>query len=143
MKRCARRQQGYVLIVALFVLIVLMSAAALIASSLAYRMWSFRQEVQAVRLTALLDGGLAKALPNLWANPHWSGIEAEPFGDGTITIEVRPEEEPYVEVVVKASYWGARRAARAKVELDEDEDDPSKEPKAPKVKLWEPVSFEY
>jgi len=138
-KRYARRQRGYVLIVALFVLIVLMSAAALIASSLAYRMWSFRQETQAVHLSSLLDSALAKALANLWSNPGYGGVSDESFGDGTISIEVRPAELTTVEVVVKASYWGARRAARAVVELDKNYP-----PKfSPEVHVWQPVAWEY
>ncbi len=139
MKRYARGQRGHVLIVALFVIIVLMTAAALVASSLAYRMWSFRQEAQAVRLTALLDAALAKALANLWSNPDYGGVSAEPFGDGTITIEVRPADLTTVEVVVKASYWGGRRAARAVVLLDKEY--PVEYP--PEVKVWQPVAFEY
>ncbi|MCP4660829.1 MAG: hypothetical protein GY856_35955 [bacterium] len=139
MRRSVRGRRGHALIVALFVIIVLMTAAALVASSLAYRMWSFRQETQAVRLTALLDGALAKALANLWSNPGYGGVPAESFGDGTITIEVRPADLTTVEVVVKASYWGGRRAARAVVRLDKNY------PPAfsPEVKVWEPVSFEY
>lgn len=136
--RRRKQQSGHVLIVALFVIILLMTAAAMIANSLTDRMASFRQEATSIRLTALLDAALAKALASLWANPYYGGMPVEPFGEGTMAIEVRAAETGTVEVTVKATYWGVRRAAQALVRVDSQY--PPRFP--PRVLRWEPAPFD-
>lgn len=124
------------LIVALFVILIVMTAAMLVVASLNRQMWLLRQERQDVQLTAMVDGGLAKALSQLWDEPDDLAPVMEPFAGGSITIEKKKIDGLKVEVTVRASYWGGGRAARAVVRISRR--DP---PLAPKVLVWERVSF--
>jgi len=128
---------GYVLIVALFVLLVVMTASLLVAASLHHQMWLYRQELQHVQATAMVDGALAKALASLWGNPDYAGT-SEPFAEGTITIETREINGSTVEVTVRASFWGGGRAARARVRIDRR---PPAVRDPPRVLVWEPLPF--
>jgi hypothetical protein len=132
-----RTQAGYVMIVALFVLLVVMTAGLLVAASLNHQMWLYRQERQDVELVAMVDGALAKALASLWGNPDYEGT-SEPFGDGTIEIATRKIDGLTLEVTVRAAFWGGGRAARARVRIDRRPPD-VREP--PRVLVWEPVRF--
>ncbi len=134
MSRHGRR--GYVLIVALFVIVIVMTAAMLVAASLNRQMWLLRQQRQDVQLTALVDAGLAKALSQLWDAPDDLETVSEPFADGSFVIEKKKIDGLTVEVTVRASYWGGGRAARAVVRISRR--DP---PLRPRVIAWEPVSF--
>ncbi len=126
-----RRRQGYVLLMALFVLAVTLSAMAVIAGSLGYRMWLLRQEARSLQLTALTDAAVAKALAELSRDANYGGTEeAEPFGDGTIAIVARRVATLRAVVEVRATYGGGGRAARAEVDLDSLE-----------VTSWQPIGF--
>lgn len=130
-----RKTDGYILIVALFVLLVMMTVSLLVAASLNHRMWLYRQERQDVELVAMVDGALAKALANLWGNPDYAGT-TEPFGEGTIGIATRKIDGLTVEVTVWAAYWGGGRAARARVRIDRR---PQSVRRPPRVLVWEPL----
>lgn len=127
--------KGYVLIVALFVLLVVMTAGLLVAASLHQQMWLFRQERQDVELMAMLDGALAKGLANLWGNPDYEGT-SEPFANGTIAIATRKIGGLTVEVTVRATLGSGARAARARVRIDRR---PPAVREPPEVLLWEPL----
>ena len=126
---------GYVLIVAIFVILIVMTAALLVVLALNHQMWLYRQERQDVQLRAMIDGALAKALANLWRDPDYAGT-SEPFADGTITIETRKVDGLTVEVTVRATYWGGARAARATVRIDRG---PWEVRSPPRVLVWKPV----
>lgn len=127
----SRRREGFVLVVALFVLAVTLSAMAVIAGSLGYRMWLLRQEARSVQLTALTDAALAKALAELSRDADYGGTDgAEPFGDGTFAITARRVATLRAVVEVRATYAGGRRAVRADVDLD-----------ALEVTRWQPIGF--
>ncbi len=126
------------LIVALFAIVIAMTAAMLVAASLDRQMRLLRQERQDVQLTALVDGALARALSRLWDQPDDLEPVSEPFGDGAIEIEKKKIDGLTVEVTVRASYWGGGRAARAVVRVSRLPRD-GRPP--PRVLVWEPVSY--
>ena len=137
MRRSGRRrpQRGHVLIVALFVMVVVMTAAFLMAVSLRQRMELWRDEHRSIQLAALLDAGMAQALATLWSNPNWRGTGGEePLGEGTLEIEVDKIGGLEVEVTVRATYGMGRRAARARVRIDRR---PTPDP--PEVLVWSPL----
>lgn len=113
-----RRQSGHVLIVALFVIAVTMAASAMIAGTLAYKMWLVRQQSRNLHLTALADGAVALALAELSVDHGYRGTHKPvPYDDGTFAIEARQTGLNEAEVEVRATYGGGRRAAFAEVEL--------------------------
>ena len=129
-----RRAEGYVLVVALFVIVLIMAGGALLAGSLRYRMWLLRQEVQSIQLTSLTDSGLALALDALSLSPFYDGTAAQPLGDGTVAVVVEMGERAETrEVWVTATYASAGRRIRAEVQLSERY--------PPRVVSWEPVAF--
>ena len=129
-----KRTEGYVLLVALFVIFLMMAGGTLLAGSLQYRMWLLRQEVQSVQLTALTDSGLAMALDALSLSPFYEGTEETRLGDGTVAVEVEFGEQAETRVVqVTATYDKAGRRVRAVVQLSERY--------PPRVLSWEPVAF--
>lgn len=131
-------QSGYVLIVALFVMVVTLTASLLIAASMTRQMQTYRLELRDARLTALADGALSMALARLWRDPDWEGT-SEPFGDGMITIENRKIDGLNIEVSVSVTYGIGGRAARARVRVSRK---PQDERPPPRVLSWEPVVFQ-
>lgn len=128
---------GYVVIVALFVILIAMTAALLVAASLHQKSWLYLQERRNVQLTAMADAALAKALSSLWRDPNYGG-GSEPFADGTITIQIEKVNGLTVDVTVAATYGGGGRAARARVRIDRDPPD-RRDP--PRVLRWEPIAY--
>ena len=113
-----KREKGFALIVALFVMVITLSAGAMIAGSIGYRMWLVRQESRNLHLTAITDAGLSEALAELSVDPTYPGTQgAVPFGDGTFTILSELVGGGEAEVEVRATYAGGGRAARARVTL--------------------------
>ena len=82
--RPRRRQQGYLLLIALFVLIITMAMSTALAAALMLRMERLERQQSNLQLTALLDAALARSLAELSDHPGWQGTGGEiPFGDGT------------------------------------------------------------
>ncbi len=129
------------MIVALFVLIVAMTAALLTSMGLNRRFMQYRDEVRDVELRSLLDAGLAETLSRLWSDPDYEASgEVEPFGDGTVAVTTEKISGLVVEVTVRATYWGGGRAAEAIVKIDRHPDPGKRDP--PEVVRWAPVAFE-
>ena len=130
-----KRERGHVLLLALFVIFMAMTAGALLAGSLQFRMNLLRQEVQDIHLTALADGGLAIALDRLSVTPWWTGSVVQDIGGGSVTVEVSNTDQVMTMVVdVYASYDRGGRAVRAQVLLSDFS--------PPRVVSWEPIPYE-
>jgi hypothetical protein len=129
---------GHVMIIALFVLVVTMTAALLVSLGLNQRFMQYRDEVRGIQLRALVDAGLAETLSKLYGDPNYlaSGT-VEPLGKGTYAVTTKKISGLVVEVKVRATYWGGRRAIRAVVQIDREE-----EGGPPRVLSWEPTAFE-
>ena len=133
MVRRLRREKGYALVTALVVIALMMSAGALLAASLQFRMWLLRQEVQGIHLTTLTDSGLALALDRLSRSHFWDGVRDQSLDGGTFNVTVEKGDQAMTRVVTVDATWGrARRAARAVVRLSDY--------LPPRVISWAPVA---
>lgn len=110
-----RSQQGHALITALFVLLLVSLAVALVAASLSSAMGGVRQELWDLRLTALTDAAVAEALAHLAHNPGFGGRPDHPYGGGALGSEVVSLGPKRWRVKAWASYRGRRRAVRVEV----------------------------
>jgi hypothetical protein len=113
--RRAGGQNGYALLVALVVLLLVSIALALLAAGLQIRMRLVRQEAQILRLMALNDAALAETLASLNYDPAFDGLPDQPFGGGRISSAVRPLGTNRWEVLAVALYAGKERAVDAEV----------------------------
>lgn len=112
-----RRERGHGLTLALLVLVLMMTALGLVASSMRRTMEEDRREVRTVSLIALTDAALAETLAFLAEDESFRGVEEHPFGRGLISSEVRPLSSRRVEILARAAYGGLDRTARAQVQL--------------------------
>ena len=148
---------GYLLIVALFVILVAMSAALLVSASIHRQSRAYLRERQQVELTAMTDAALALALSSLSVDTDFTGAtrsfgptggsRGRDVGAGTIEIEVRadPLDDPKVRlVVVRAAFGASGRAAQARVCVKPDPS-PNEElcdgRRRPWVIEWEPIPY--
>lgn len=109
------REAGYSLLSALFVLLLVSLALALVAASLDLGMRSVRHQARDLRLTALTDAALAEALAHLAGNERFEGLAEHPYGGGTVASEVVPMGTRRWRVIGRASWGEARRAVRVEV----------------------------
>jgi len=112
-----KSQQGHGLILALVVLVVMMTALGLLASSLRMGMQGLQREIRTVSLIALTDAAMAETLAFLADDDRFDGVQEHAFGDGLISSEVRPLAEKRVEIIARATFGGHHRTLRAEVRL--------------------------
>jgi len=112
-----RPRQGYGLLLALVVIVVMMTALGLLASSLRMGMQEVKRELRTVSLIALTDAAMAETLANLAADNNFDGVQEYRFGDGLISSEIRPLGPRKVEIRARASYGGHDRTLLAEVRL--------------------------
>ena len=110
-----RAERGFALATALFVLLLVSIALALVAGSLALNLRLEREEAQSLRRTALADAALAEALAGLAADAGFPGADEHPFGGGAIGSSVEPLGGGSYRVLARASFAGLARAAEARV----------------------------
>ena len=110
-------QQGHGLLLALVVLVLMMTALGLLASSMRMSMWEVQRELRTVSLVALTDAAMAETLAYLAVDDGFVGVQERPFGNGLISSEVLPLGSDKVEILARATYGGRRRAMRAEVQL--------------------------
>lgn len=130
-------QEGHILLIALIVILIAMTAAALVAANLTSRVSLLRDEQRDVKLQAFLDAGLARALSSLWADSDYEGgdeILGTPPASAEVVIDVLHLSGLEYRVTVQASYLGLRRSVVAMVRLSPDPDIP------PRVLDWTPES---
>jgi hypothetical protein len=112
-----RREQGHGLLLALLVLVVMMTALTLLASSMRMGMLEDKRDFRTVSLIALSDAAMAETLAHLAENQAFRGVEEHEFGKGRISSVVRPLPGRRVEILVRASYAGMERRMLAWVSL--------------------------
>ena len=127
------REAGHILMISLWILVLLMMAGALIASALHQRMALYQTEQRNVHLTAILDAALAHTMANLASDRDYPGTSETPFDHGTFESAVQRVGYNDRIVIVRATYWAGRRAARALVHFDERS--------RPSIESWEPVPY--
>lgn len=112
-----RGDGGYLLLIALFVLVITMAMASVLAAAITLRMERLERQQSNVQLSALLDGAMARTLAELDRHPGWLGTGGEvPLGDGTYAVEAEWLGNSRVAVLLSASYGRYGRAAEAEVD---------------------------
>ena len=115
MVRGRRGDQGYALLAALVVLLLVSIALALLATALQIRMRLVRQEAEALQLGALSDAALAEALYGITYDAEFPGNDEHPFGPGGIASEVAKLGPNQYRVQATGIYSGQRRTVEAEV----------------------------
>lgn len=110
-------QQGHGLLLALVVVVVMMTALGLLASSMRMGMQEVQRELRTVSLIALTDAAMAETLAYLADDDRFGGVLEHRFGEGLISSEVRSMGPKKVEILAWASYGGHQRSLRVEVQL--------------------------
>jgi type II secretory pathway pseudopilin PulG len=113
--RVRREDQGYALLAALVVVLLVSISLAVLATALQIRMRLVRQENEALQLGALSDAALAEALYGLTYDAEFSGKDEHPFGSGGIASVVEKLGVDHYRVQATGIYAGQRRAVEAEV----------------------------
>jgi hypothetical protein len=80
---------------------------------------SLRSEEEQVRMTALTDAAVALTLARLSAAPESGGFARYGVGDGTVSAEVRRQEDGTVQAIVKVDWRGNQRVLRLGIQAAE------------------------
>lgn len=120
-------RKGHVLLAALVVLMLVASAAALLASHFSLKVRLVSEESRRIHLVALSDAAMAEALAELAAESSFRGHGERQFGDGRIASRVRSLPHDQAEITATATYRGWTRRSRALVAL---------QPNGPVVLTW-------
>ncbi len=112
--RRRRGEKGHALLLALLVLVITTTGALLVSSTLLLRMREVREEMVALRLTALADAAVAEALAQLSRGGGLRGGERS-FGGGRITSEVIASRGRSRSLLIEAHY--AAKVRRIQVEV--------------------------
>jgi type II secretory pathway pseudopilin PulG len=108
-------EEGFALLAALVVLLLVSISLALLATGLQIRMRLVQQEAEALQLGALSDAALAEALYNLTYDKDFKGKEEHPFGPGSIASEVESRGNERYRVLATGTYASKRRTVEAEV----------------------------
>ncbi len=125
-----KRESGHGVLLTLLVLVVMMTALGLLASTMGMSMMEDKRSFRTVSVIAMSDAVMAETLAELSQNHEFEGVEERAFGQGVISSSVHPSGSSRVEVMARASYGGQRRTTRALVALSEG---------APTVLSWRRV----
>ena len=110
-------RKGHALLAAMVVLMLVASAAALLASHLGLKARLVSQETRRIHLVALSDAAMAEALAELAAKSSFRGHDEREFGDGVIASRVRSLPDDQAQITAVATYRGWTRRTRALVAL--------------------------
>ena len=83
-----RREEGHALVLALFTLLLVSLATALVATGITLRMHSVQRGTVAAQVTAIEDAAIAETLARLSASDSFSGIPRRDFGTGWLSSQV-------------------------------------------------------
>jgi type II secretory pathway pseudopilin PulG len=108
-------EEGFALLAALVVLLLVSISLALLAAGLQIRMRLVQQEAETLQLGALSDAALAEALYNLTYDKDFKGKEEHPFGPGAIASEVESRGNERYRVLATGMYASKRRTVEAEV----------------------------
>lgn len=112
--RRRRACDGHVLVLALFVLLVVTLASALLAQVLAGRQAMQRREVVRVKLDLLVDGVVADTLAQLARDPAFTGVSRVQRGPGEVWSTVRRGSEGDWGIEAGARLGASQRGVRVK-----------------------------
>lgn len=108
-------ESGQALVLALFVVLLLSLALALVAASLGRGMRNVRHQARDLHLTALTDAAVAAGLAHLAEDRSFRGFTNRPLDGGRISSRVEPRSSKSWVIEVAATWGGGRRRARVGV----------------------------
>lgn len=115
-----RGQEGHVLVTALFVLLLVSLAVALVAASIDSAMRGVRHELRSLEVIALTDAAVAEAVGRLTINPAFGGQPDHPFGGGTLGSEVTQTGDRTWRIRAWARHGGITRTVQVEVQQTVD-----------------------
>ena len=110
--RCGRSDAGHALLLALFVLLLVSIAAALLAQSLDSRQRAQQTDLRRVRLDLMVDAAVEETLAGLAADRGYGGLDPSQFSIGEIRSSVQRVGESGVEIEAVATSGGRGRQVK-------------------------------
>lgn len=112
------RQTGHALLVAMIIVLLVASAATMVAAQFGYRAQLISQESRRIHLVAMTDATIAESLANLSQSSSYAGVPEREFGGGTIGSEITSLPDSRRQILATASYRGWERRALARVRIE-------------------------
>ena len=128
---CRRKRGGYALLMLLVALVVVESAALLIAYAHARAVHLQIDSVRRLRLLALADSAAEVTLARLARDSAEPGLEPTDFGGGTIASAVERVDEWHLRIETRAQLGNLERRVELLVELTAG---------GPLVVAWHPLA---
>lgn len=111
-----RRQAGHALLLALVVMVLVASAAALLSAQFGLRARLVTQEARRIQLGALNDAVVAESLARFAKSPGFHGVDQRPFSDGLVSSQVRTLPDDQAVITAIATYRGWTRRTETLVQ---------------------------
>lgn len=111
------RQSGHALLVTMILLLLVASAASMVATHFGFRARLAAQESRRIHLVALTDAAIAESLANLSESSGYSGVPEREFGGGSMASEITSLGDNRRLILATASYRGWDRRVQMRVEL--------------------------
>lgn len=109
--------RGHALLVALIILLIVASAATMVAAHFGVRARSVSQESRRIHLVAMTDAAIAESLAKLDQSAGFAGVPQRDFGGGTISSQIDPLPDHRRRILALAAYRGGERRVQVEVEL--------------------------
>ena len=110
-------QSGHALLVAMIILLLVASAATMVAAHFGFRARQASQESRRIHLVAMTDAAIAQSLANLNESSGYGGVPRREFGGGTIASEITSLPDNRRLILATAQYRGWNRRVQMRVEL--------------------------
>ncbi len=101
----------------MIVMVLVASAATMLATHYGFRARLGSQEARRIHLTALTDAAVAESIANLSESAGFGGVTQRHFGGGTLSSEIESIPPNRRVILVTASYRGWNRQVRVGVRL--------------------------
>ena len=111
------RQGGHALLVALLILLLVASAATLVAAHFGLRARLVSQDSRRLYLVAMADAAVAESLARLQQSSGYSGVDQREFAGGTITSIITAQPGNRRQILATANYRGWDRQVQVQVRL--------------------------
>jgi hypothetical protein len=112
-----RGEEGYALLLALIVMLLVFTGLGLVCDALALRLKLAKAESDSIHLVALSDAAIAEALAGLSVTLGYPGAPPHAVGTGTVTSRVQQIDAQIYEIDATGSYDGQNRRVLAMVRV--------------------------
>jgi hypothetical protein len=110
-------QSGQALLVALIILLLVSSAATMVAAHFGFRARLVSQESRRIHLVAMADAAIAESLARLQQSSGYRGVVQREFGGGTIASTITSLAGNRRQILASAHYRGWDRQVKVQVRL--------------------------